>query len=192
MRQTGTNYTFDNWSVIWPWNGWPEKNNTYFSNGDSNATVPAGYGPWNAISAYIVGRFENGACWWGTGNAANTGTWYDFYWRKTYKFWLHNLVMYTADTSYWAAQPKKCEVWAGDRGQFIGYMNFISGGGRNKKFYGSGWTDYKPNGGVSSITMVICNTNGWKINDSQSLRMSSFQLEGGRAYSTPIYTTTWE
>lgn len=189
VRQTSTNYTFDSWTTVWPTSGWPENNGTYFSQGIHNCTVPAGYSSWGAYSCYLVGDFGT-ACWW-AGSGSTSNKWYNWYWRRTTPFWVHNLVMRTANSSYYYAQPSKCEFWAGDKVTYIGAYSFTNAGAKNTWFYTTG-IDYKPNGGITSFCMTCYDGSGWKVNNSQAMRMGAFRYEGGTAHSTPVYTTYWE
>lgn len=191
VTQTGTNYGFGGWVNMWPQYVWSESNGTYFAYGDFNCTVPAGFATWQAYSSYLVGDFGTGSWWAGSQYQANV--WYNFYWRRPNKpFWIHNIGARSTTGSYWAAQPSQYELWHGDRGTYVGLYYFWSAGAATSAFWTSNNVDYKPNGGMTSFTVVIYDGAGWKHLSGYCLRMGCFKWEAGDATSTPVYTTTWE
>ena len=194
VRQTGTNYTFDTWVSFWP-NGngtfGGRSNATYFSGGGFNCTIPAGYASWDTLSWDLLDHNNTNAYGYATSNLNYPNVWRDFYFRwPGQNKWIHNIVWRAVTSSVWQGCPSQTEFWAGDRGSFIGYYTFTNPGGADNIFYNNG-IDYKPNGGVQSITLAIYDGEGWK-RGNYSLRMRATMIEGGNANTVPVYTTYWE
>ena len=190
---SGYTYSFGDWAVFNPnANGtWSRSNNTYFSTTNFNCTVPAGEASWDTLSWDLLDWNNYNGYGYATSHLNFPNVWRDFYFRwPNHNKWIHNIVFTSCNSSIWQGCPLQTEFWAGDRGTYIGTYTFTNPGAANTVFYTQG-IDYKPNGGIKSITLAIYDGSGWKRGDS-SLRMRATKIEGGDAYTNPVYTTTWK
>lgn len=185
-------YGFGDWVVFWPnANGlWSRSNNASFSSTNFNCTVPPGEASWDTLSWDLLDWNNYNQYGYATSHLNYPNVWRDFYFRwPNHNKWIHNIVFTSCTSSIWQGCPSQTEFWAGDRGTYIGTYTFTNPGAKDTVFYTQG-IDYKPNGGIKSITLAIYDGDGWKRGGA-SLRMRATKIEGGDATSTAVYTTVW-